>query len=85
MLTDEVGADGEALEAGSLQTLNDASADRWLRRGKAELIKDAPAPKVKTPTEDELQTLVESAVADQQAEVAAAVAPEEKKPKGKSK
>lgn len=83
MLTTEVGAEGETLEAGSLQTLNDASADRWIRRGKAELVQDAPPPKVKTPTEDELQTLVKSAVADEQA-VKAAVVAEDKKPKGKA-
>lgn len=67
MLTSEIGADGETLEAGSSQTLNDASADRWLRRGKAELIEDAPAPKAKAATEGELQALVESAVADREA------------------
>lgn len=75
MLTTEVGAEGETLEAGSLQTLNDASAGHWLRRGKAELVKDAPAPNVPAPTEGELQTLVASAVADEQAASSVSSAP----------
>jgi hypothetical protein len=42
MLTDAVGGEGEPLKAGETYELNDASADRWLRRGKAELV-DAAA------------------------------------------
>ncbi len=38
MLTDAVGGEGEPLKAGETYELNDASADRWLRRGKAEVI-----------------------------------------------
>lgn len=38
MLTDAVGGEGEPLKAGKTYELNDASADRWLRRGKAELV-----------------------------------------------
>lgn len=37
MLTDEVGGDGEALVAGQSYELADASADHWLKRGKARL------------------------------------------------
>lgn len=37
MLTDEVGGDGEALVAGQSYELADASANHWLKRGKAEL------------------------------------------------
>lgn len=37
MLTDEVGGDGEALKAGKTYSLEDASADHWLKRRKAEL------------------------------------------------
>lgn len=37
MLTDEVGGNGDALKAGKRYELEDASADHWLKRGKAEL------------------------------------------------
>ncbi|QRF55745.1 hypothetical protein [Variovorax paradoxus] len=37
MLTDEVGGNGEALKAGQTYNLEDASADHWLKRRKAEL------------------------------------------------
>lgn len=37
MLTDEVGGNGEALAAGKTYNLDDASADHWLKRRKAEL------------------------------------------------
>lgn len=37
MLTDEVGGNGEALKAGEKYNLEDASADHWLKRRKAEL------------------------------------------------
>ena len=32
-------------EAGDVQDLNDASADRWIRRGVAELFSETPATK----------------------------------------
>lgn len=38
MLTDEVGGEGEALKAGETYKLQDASADHWLKRRKAELV-----------------------------------------------
>lgn len=38
MLTDEVGGEGEALKAGKTYQLEDASADHWLKRRKAELV-----------------------------------------------
>ena len=38
MLTDEVGGNGEALVAGEVYSLVDASADHWLKRRKAELV-----------------------------------------------
>jgi len=40
MLTDGVGGNGELLEKGRGYTLEDASADHWLKRGKAELAND---------------------------------------------
>lgn len=43
MLSTEVGADGESLESGSVYLLNDASADRWLRRGTAEEVQPVAA------------------------------------------
>jgi ribosomal protein L12E/L44/L45/RPP1/RPP2 len=49
MLTDETGADGESLNAGEQYTLNDASADRWLRRRKAELVATPKAADAKPP------------------------------------
>ena len=41
MLTDEVGGEGEALVAGQSYELVDASADHWLKRGKARLASEA--------------------------------------------
>jgi len=41
MLTDEVGGNGEALVAGRIYSLEDASADHWLKRRKAELAEAA--------------------------------------------
>lgn len=43
MLTDEVGGNGEALKAGKMYSLEDASADHWLKRRKAELAGDDAA------------------------------------------
>lgn len=40
MLTGETGGNGEALVAGKTYTLEDASADHWLKRSKAELVLD---------------------------------------------
>lgn len=36
MLSDEIGADGETLEKGKTYKLAPASADHWIKRGKAE-------------------------------------------------
>lgn len=43
MLTDEVGGNGEALKAGQTYSLEDASADHWLKRRKAEIAAEEEA------------------------------------------
>uniref|UniRef100_C5CJP9 HeH/LEM domain-containing protein n=1 Tax=Variovorax paradoxus (strain S110) TaxID=543728 RepID=C5CJP9_VARPS len=44
MLTNQVGGNGEPLEAGKVYELEDASADHWLKRRKAESVEREVAP-----------------------------------------
>lgn len=89
MLSNEVGADGESLEAGFVYPLNDASADRWLRRGKAE---EVPAtaearvdPVVEVPIDSPFSTSIETAVRAVAKAVANGGVPDADAPRGPNK
>lgn len=55
MITNEKGADGESLKAGEQYSLNDASADRWLLRKKAEVVENEKETKPKAQGDKEDQ------------------------------
>ena len=64
MLTDGVGGNGEELKTGEVYELEDASADHWLKRRKAELASDDAAGAVGKPTDglkvEELKAALEA-------------------------